>query len=107
MFNRLKGADVNGSAGSEEITIEYDPVGRMNRLSDHQTQTLVETKFLYDGGRVIAEYDGVGDVTRRYVYGVGLDEVLVWYEGDGIADRNHLMSDNLGTIIAVVDGEAD
>lgn len=53
------------------------------------------TRFLYDpgsgsgagGARVVAEYDEEDTLLRRYVPGAGLDETLVWLEGDDIGVR--------------------
>jgi RHS repeat-associated protein len=42
-------------------------------------------------------------VQRRYVYGPGADEVLVWYEGAGTGDRRYLHADERGSVIAVSD----
>lgn len=39
----------------------------------------------YDGDRLIAEYDGSGALKRRYVHGAGVDEPLLWYEGDVVS----------------------
>jgi len=39
------------------------------------------TKFLYDNGQIVAEYDGTGAWQRRYVAAPGLDQPLIWFEG--------------------------
>ena len=70
--NRLK--TVTGGAG---LTLTYDPLGRLYRV----TSAGVTTQFVYDGDRLIAEYNASGTVLRRYVHGAGVDEPLVWYEG--------------------------
>ena len=44
-----------------------------------------------------------GSVQRRYVYGPGADEVLVWYEGAGTGDRRYLHADERSSVIAVSD----
>ena len=41
-----------------------------------------------------------GAVLRRYVRGDGPDELLVWYEGSGTADRRFLSTDERGSVIA-------
>lgn len=38
---------------------------------------------------------------RRYVYGPGDDEPLVWYEGSGTSERRWLHADERGSVIAV------
>ena len=45
-------------------------------------------QLLYDGDNLVAEYDAYyGTLLRRYVYGPGTDEPLVWYEGGALSDR--------------------
>ncbi len=63
------------------------------------------TTFVYDGNRVIAEYDGGGQLVRRYVYGVSIDEVLrmdvpVTPGGPDIA-RYCYHADALGSVVAL------
>jgi RHS repeat-associated protein len=43
-------------------------------------------------------------VLRRYVFGPGVDEPLVWYEGAGTGDRRWLHADERGSIVAISDG---
>jgi RHS repeat-associated protein len=43
-------------------------------------------------------------VARRYVFGPGADEPLVWYEGSGTGDRRFLHADERGSIVAVSNG---
>jgi RHS repeat-associated protein len=58
------------------------------------------TEFLYDGDRLVGEYNTSGALLRRYVHGPGIDEPLVWYEGSGTSDRRHLIADERGSIVA-------
>jgi RHS repeat-associated protein len=60
------------------------------------------TRFLYDGDKLILEYNGSGTIQRRYVHGAGVDEPLVWYEGATVssATRRYLQADHQGSIIA-------
>jgi RHS repeat-associated protein len=58
----------------------------------------VTTKFVYDGTDLIAEYDGGGNLLRRYVHGPGTDEPLVAYDSAG--NKSWLAADDLGSIIA-------
>jgi RHS repeat-associated protein len=41
------------------------------------------TEFLLDGDEEIAEYDGSGNLLRRFVYGPAIDDRIVMYEGTG------------------------
>ncbi|WP_230482635.1 RHS repeat-associated core domain-containing protein [Sphingomonas sp. Leaf21] len=43
-------------------------------------------------------------ILRRYVYGSGPDELLVWYEGSGTTDRRWPLADERGSIVAVTNG---
>ena len=42
-----------------------------------------------------------GAILRRYVYGPGTDEPLVWYEGSGTSDKRWLAADERGSVVAV------
>ena len=60
----------------------------------------------HDGANLVSEvnYNGsVGAIARRYVFGPGVDEPLVWYEGAGTNDRRYLHADERGSIVAVTD----
>lgn len=59
----------------------------------------------YDGANLSTEIGNPsGAVLRRYVYGPGADEPLVWYEGSGTNDKRWLVADERGSIVAVTDG---
>jgi len=78
--------------------VRYDPLGRL-----HQTTINGQTtRFLYDGDALVAEYDGAGNVLRRYVHGPGRDEPIAWYEGASVstASRRYLHADHQGSIVA-------
>ncbi|MGH6617831.1 RHS repeat domain-containing protein [Sphingomonas sp.] len=81
------------------ITAYYDGFGR---LAEYDTST--STRFLYDGNAMAAEVaNPSGAVLKRYVYGPGSDEPIVWYEGAGTTDRRWLHTDERGSVIAVTD----
>lgn len=85
-------------SGASAMTLAYDPLGRLKQTVSGTTTT----RFLYDGDRLIGEYDAVGTtVTARYAHGAGVDQPLVWYEGPGLTDRRWLHADAQGSIIAV------
>jgi RHS repeat-associated protein len=83
-------------SGPASLSLGYDPAGRL-RQSVAGSAT---TQFLYSGSALVAEYDGAGNVLRRYVHGPGVDEPLVWYEGATLADPRYLIADRQGSIIA-------
>ena len=87
--NRL--VDVDGT-----ITYTYDALGR--RVSKTVNGTV--TKYVYDGARVIAEYDGAGQLLRKYIYGPGLDEPMLMQTG---ATRYYYLFDSLGSVIGLTD----
>jgi RHS repeat-associated protein len=91
--NRL----VSASGGK---TLSYDPLGRLYQVTT--TTPSSTTRFVYDGDRLIAEYNGSGTLLRRYVHGPGVDEPLLWYEGAAVsaATRRYLHADHQGSIVA-------
>ena len=93
--NRLVSA-----SGAKSATLVYDPMGRLFETSGGAAGT---TRFLYDGDALVAEYDASGNMLRRYVHGPGVDEPMLWYEGNAVssATRRLLRADHQGTIVAV------
>ncbi len=83
------------TTGAVSLTLNYDPLGRLIRTADGTSTT----ELLYDGDRLIAEYNGT-TLLRRYVHGPGVDEPIVRYEGTGTSDRRYEIADHQGSIIA-------
>ena len=83
------------SSGST-MTLAYDPLGRLRQT----TGASGTTQFLYDGDRLVSEYDGSGVVTARYAHAGGVDNPVVWYAGSTLTDRRWLQADTQGSIIA-------
>lgn len=77
--NRLVGA-----SGARTASLVYDPLGRLWQV----TGTGTNTRFLYDGDELVAEYDGGGSLVRRYVHADTADDPLVQYDG-GRSARRH------------------
>jgi RHS repeat-associated protein len=92
--NRLVSA-----SGSHNASLRYDPLGRLYET----VGSGVTTRFLYDGDELVAEYDGWGNLLRRYVHGTGSDDPLLWYEGSGAAGRRQLYTDHQGSIVSIAD----
>jgi len=63
--NRLTSA-----SGARYATLSYDPLGRLYQVASPSGTT----RFLYDGDRLIAEYNSSGSLLRRYVHGIAVDE---------------------------------
>lgn len=77
------------------VNLSYDPSGRL-------FQAGAATKFLYDGSNIIAEYaDDEETVLRKYVHGPVVGQPLVWLEGADASTRRWLITDQLGSIVAV------
>jgi RHS repeat-associated protein len=88
-------------SGSASLTLTYDPAGRLRQTAGSAT-----TQFLYDGSRLVAEYDGSGNLLRRYVHGGGTDDPLLWYEGSALTDKRWLHADERGSIVATSSASA-
>ena len=87
--------------GPASATLAYDPLGRLYETVGGG----VTTRFHYDGTNLIAEYNAVSTVTRRYVHGPSTDNPIVWYEGSTIDNttRRFLMADERGSIVSITD----
>ncbi|KWF00764.1 hypothetical protein WL80_30650 [Burkholderia ubonensis] len=94
--NRMKTASRSGTSA----TLTYDPEGRLTKT----TVNSVDTLLLYNGQSLAAEYDSTGAVTRRYVFGPGVDEPLVQYEGAGTTSKRWLYSNQQGSVVALANG---
>lgn len=86
----------NRMLGKSGVTLSYDPIGRLYEVAGAAT-----TRLAYDGADLIGEYNTSGALLRRYVHGPSADEPLVWYEGAGTTDRRWLVTDQLGSVVAV------
>ncbi len=95
-FNRLIAVNATGTA----LDLDYDPDGRLTKT----TLNGGVIQYLYDGDALVAEYDGTGQLLRRYVHGAGVDDPLVWYEGNTTIDARYLLADERGSIMAETDG---
>ncbi|WP_080403843.1 RHS repeat-associated core domain-containing protein [Burkholderia ubonensis] len=94
--NRMKTANRSGTSAA----LGYDPEGRLVKMSVNG----VDTVLLYNGQNLAAEYDGTGAVTRRYVFGPGVDEPLVQYEGASTTSKSWLYANQQGSVVALANG---
>lgn len=84
---------------SPGATMHLDPVGRLA-----QYDTSLSMRFYYDGAQLAAETEtATGAIQRRYVYGPGDDEPIVWYEGAGTSQKYWLHADERGSVTAATD----
>ena len=74
-----------------------NPLGLTNQLIRTNNSAIT---FDYVGANLATEFEN-NAVARRYVYGPGADEPLVWYEGAGTNDRRWLHADERGSVVAV------
>ena len=83
-----------------QLDLSYDPAGRL-----HRTSAETATRFLYDGDQLVAEYSDSGTLLRHYVPGPGVDEYVT--VEDASAGRRWLLTDRLGSVVALVDGSGE
>ncbi|MCF8508477.1 MAG: hypothetical protein K9G83_07045 [Hyphomonadaceae bacterium] len=89
-------------SASNGTTLAYDPTGRLLATA----QGGVTTKFLYDGTRLIAEYNSSNSLLRRYIHGDGVDDPIVWYDSTGTTNKRNLFKDERGSVIVADTGSA-
>ncbi|WP_254640740.1 RHS repeat-associated core domain-containing protein [Burkholderia sp. GbtcB21] len=95
--NRL----VSGTTGLfSTVSLAYDAENRLRQTVEPNGLGSLTTNMLYDGTKLVAEYDSSGNVLRRYVHGSGVDNPLVWYEGSGTTSKNWFYTDQLGSVVA-------
>ncbi|HEX8239200.1 MAG TPA: RHS repeat-associated core domain-containing protein [Allosphingosinicella sp.] len=94
--NRLVSA-----SGLKNASLAYDPLGRLWQTSGAGGAGLL--RFVYDGERVVEEYDAAGNRPRVYVHGVGVDEPLVLYEMTGGPVHRFYHTDHQGSVVALAD----
>ena len=92
------------ATGAKTANLVYDPLGRLWQTSGGPAGV---TDFLHDGDQIAAEYNGSGAILRRYMWGPGIDEPIVWDEGGALAcgspqapTTRVLHADHEGSVIA-------
>jgi RHS repeat-associated protein len=93
--NRLVSA-----TGATMAQLRYDPLGRLYETSGGAAGL---TRFLYDGDELSAEFNGAGNVLRRYVHGKAVDDPVVWYEGSNLSAPFWLHSNHQGSVVGLSD----
>jgi len=68
--NRLTAGTV--PARGLSLSYTYDPLGRRIQKSVNGQAT----SYIYDGDQIIAEYNGSGVLTKKFIYGPGIDEPI-------------------------------
>ncbi|MFN4092224.1 MAG: RHS repeat domain-containing protein [Brevundimonas sp.] len=91
---------LTGVSGAQALTLAYDPLGRLRTV----TTGGVTTTWLWDGDRLVAEYDNAGALSARYAHGPGPDEPLVdWLKTTSVG-RLWFHTDHQYTVVALTDG---
>jgi RHS repeat-associated protein len=84
--------------------MHHDGLGRLSGAGTATAGILYET----DGADMVAERNAsTGAVARRHVFGPGMDEPLVWYEGSGTSNRRFFHSDERGSTVALSDNSGN
>lgn len=86
------------------ITYGYDPAGRRIKKTVDDQYT---TKYCYDGGNVIAEYDYNNNLLRKYIHGPGLDEPVCMIDAVDNDAEYYYHYDGLGSVVALSDSAGD
>lgn len=103
--NRLLSVAPSASPTLHNTDLIYDPEGRLAKYS--RDNGLTWTTFVYDGTNLIAEYNGAtATVLATYVFGPGVDEPIVWYQGAGFGSRHFLIANYQGSIIGTTNTAA-
>ncbi|MFX0198183.1 MAG: RHS repeat-associated core domain-containing protein [Candidatus Hodarchaeota archaeon] len=92
----------------------YSRGGAPQEIINHKAGRRVEknvdgykTRYIYDGDNVIAEYDGNGNLTRKYIHGARVDELVCMID---VTDNNavyYYHYDALGSVVALSDSSGD
>ena len=77
------------------LAFKYDPNMRQVEKSVGATKT----RFYYGGLQRLGDYSSAGALQQRYVYGIGMDEVLIKVTSAGVKTYYH--GDHQGSIIAI------
>jgi RHS repeat-associated protein len=88
----------NRMVGGNGATLSYDPLGRLYQVTASGGGI---TRFLYDGDALVAEYDGAGVMTRRYVHWDGADVPIMSYANAALTSPSYLHPDHQGSIVAI------
>ncbi len=83
---------------TNNVTYTYDPMGRRVEKSVN----LTVTNYLQDGDEEITEYDGAGNLLRRYVYGPAVDDRVAMIDAQGAVTFYHV--NHQGSTVAMTDG---
>jgi RHS repeat-associated protein len=98
--NRLTSVLFKDASGAVTKSIEYTYDSSDRRIGKKIDGVTTE-RYVYDGSNIALVFDGTGTHTHRYLYGVGVDQVLADERGGTVV---WALSDNQGTLRDLVDG---
>jgi RHS repeat-associated protein len=86
------------------LTYVYDAAGRRIEKK-YDGDTIVQ--YVYDGDHCLAEYNGYGQLLRKYIYGPGVDQPICMIEaGEGNAPYYYHF-DGLGSVVALTNASGN
>jgi RHS repeat-associated protein len=92
---------VKAESGQETfVEFKYDPFGRRIEKRVTEDGITTTTRYFYDNEDILFEYDEYGNISNRYIHGLGIDEPLALENNDGIY---YYHADGLGSIVALTD----
>jgi RHS repeat-associated protein len=100
--NQLKSGPYFGLSGTTPggTNLTYDGMGRLDKIAS----TVFSTGVYYDGTAVIGDTNSAnGALQRRYVFGAGTDELIVFYANRAGGLRRWVQNDERGSAISVSD----
>ncbi|MEM6472621.1 MAG: RHS repeat-associated core domain-containing protein, partial [Planctomycetota bacterium] len=110
--NRLTAIREKNNSGTitNEIAYEYDIYNRRVSKSvddDGAGSAAAEvTRFVYDGGDILAVTDSGGDITHRMLHGPAVDQILA-IEDDATSEVLWSLTDHLGSVRDIVDSDGN
>ena len=96
--NQLTEITAEGINGN--IQYQYDGLGRRTSKDVYG----LRTEYLYDGNEVIAEYDSTGALTKRFIYGSGIDNPIAFFTA---GERYIYHTDEIGSVVALSNSDGD
>ncbi len=104
--NKLISADrvyyTPGMGNNTYADYYYDVFGRRIKKTVVSIGSPETTTYCYAGAQVIAEYDGAGYITKKYIYGPGIDQPVAMISIDGLNQSWYYYHyDALGSVAAL------
>ncbi|MCP4263827.1 MAG: RHS repeat-associated core domain-containing protein [Planctomycetes bacterium] len=70
-------------------------------ICDFTRGDLLPFKGIYDGGNVIAEYDDIGSLSKKFIHGAGVDELVCMIDVENSSAVYYYHYDALGSVVAL------